>query len=1034
MDQQQYLANLEQLLKQVSSPDTNAIKQATEILKQNYFNNEQCIPALVEIISNSKDISIRHVAAVELPKRVRSHFQKLDDNLKSQLEQRLLEIITVEPQKIISHAIARCISAMAEFEIPNSRWTNLIDFLFECCKSQNSSHREVGVFVLYSLFEVIVDNLTDKLPQIFELLSVTINDPESIDVKITTMKALGSVVEYIDEENQKEIELFRSLIPSMVNVLYQCLEQSNRDGAQACFDVVDILLTLETKIVADHFSQLVQLTVDIAKNTDHDESIRNLALSTLFFIPVYKKNSLIRLQLVKPIIDGIFPIGAEEEPEDEDEDCPARLTFRIINCMATNLPPNYIFPIIMDYIVNYMQNPNPLYRKAALMSLCSLIDGCADLIRGRINDIFTFIAQGLQDNEPIVRKAACISFFLIAMEMVEEVSVHHSSFIPLIFNLMNDQDVQIQRHATNALNVLLEGLNEDIVQYLPMLAEKFVFLLENGALENKAVIVEAIGSAALSASDKFLDYFEIFYPRILHLMSLTAGTEELLIRGNATSTMGSIAEAVGKDIFRPYVQETMKLAMEGLSIDSPKLKEQSFFYFAILAKVFGDEFTPFLEHIMPPILESLNQSEDLNDILFGDESVFEDMDDEEAEEKANQLFTTSSAIAEEKEFAADCLQEIFAATKHSYMPYFEPSIEILKSLLKHDFEGVRKSACNSLISIISTCYEMSNPEKWQPGLPLKVPINQDVATLISQVMPEIIEVLADEEDKVLVMEVFQSIATELKNMGPALIENTHKDLANILLSVLERNHTCQIDYDYEGEDPEQLEETEYESIVISSASDVIGAMALVLGEQFKEYFEGFYPSIVSFYNPAKAPNERNMAIGTLGEIAAGIKGTISPYTEEILKVLMAGLKDENNEVNSNAAYSIGILCENTQLDISSYYPEILSSLSPLFNSTSLPQTIDNACGAVARLLLRYPNIVPIEQVLPTFFNALPLKSDYEENVPVVKFLQYLFETQNPFILSNKEGLTNLFQAMLSPPENQLNEESRAIVLKMAQSL
>jgi len=402
---------------------------------------------------------------------------------------------------------------MAEFEIPNNRWTNLIDFLFECCKSQNSSHREVGVFVLYSLFEVIVDNLTDRLPQIFELLSVTINDPESIDVKITTMKALGSVVEYIDEDNQKEIELFRSLIPSMVNVLYQCLETNNRDGAQACFDVVDILLTLETQIVADHFSQLVQLTVDIAKNPEYDESIRNLALSTLFFIPVYKKNSLIRLQLVKPIIDGIFPIGTEEEPEDEDEDCPARLTFRIINCMATNLPPNYIFPIIMEYIVNYMQNANPLFRKAALMSLCSLIDGCADLIRGRINDIFTFIAQGLQDSEPVVRKAACISFFLIAMEMVEEVSVHHSSFIPLIFNLMNDPDVQIQRHATNALNVLLEGLNEDIVQYLPMLAEKFVFLLENGAVENKAVIVEAIGSAALSASDKFLDYFEIFYPK-----------------------------------------------------------------------------------------------------------------------------------------------------------------------------------------------------------------------------------------------------------------------------------------------------------------------------------------------------------------------------------------------------------------------------------------------------------------------------------------------------------------------------------------
>jgi len=1034
MDQQQYLSNLEQLLKEASSPNTAAIKHATEILNKDYFNKKECIPALVEIISNSKDISIRQLAAVELPKRIRSYINELDDNLKTQIEQRLLEIITVEPQKIISHAIAHCISAMAEFEIPFKRWTNLIDFLFECCGSQNPTHREVGVYILYSIFEVIFDNLTDKLPQIFELVSVTINDPESIDVRINTVKVLGSLIECIDEKDHGGIKLFNSLIPNMVQVLYQCLESNNRDGAQACFNVVDVLLTLETEIVSEHISQLIQLTVDIAKNPNYDESIRIFALSTLFFIPIYKKSSLIRLQLVKPIIDGIFPIGAEEEPEDEDEDCPARLTFRIISCMSTNLPPNYFFPIIMECIGNYMQNSNPFYRKAALMSFCSLIDGCTELIRGKINDVLSFIAQGLQDSEPIVRKASCISFFFLAISMLEEVSVHHQNFIPLIFNLMNDPDIQIQKHATNALNVLLEGLNEDIVQYLPMLAEKFVFLLEHSALENKAVIVEAIGSAALSACDKFLDYFEIFYPKIHQLMSLTTGTEELLIRGNATSTMGSIAEAVGKEVFRPYVQETMKLAMESVGIDSPKLKEQSFFFFAILAKVYGDEFTPFLEHIMPPIFESLNQKEDFNDLLFGDAAGLEDLDEEEAQEKANQLIISSNAIAEEKEFASDCIQEIFSATKQSFIPYLEQSITILKTLLEHEFEGVRKNACNSLISIISTCYEMTNPEKWQPGLPIKVPIDNDVSALISQIMPEIIKVLYEEEDKVSVIEVLQTIAIELKNIGPALIADCHEDLAKMILSILERKHICQIDYEYSEEEQEQLEDTEYGSLVISSACDVIGSMAFVFGEQFKEYFEGFYPSLVSFYNPTKTPSERTMALGILGDITAGIKGTITPYTEEILKILMAGLKDEDSEVNRNAVYSIGVLCENTQLDISSYYPEILSTISPLFNSTSLPQTIDNACGAVARLLLRHPNAVPIDQVLPTFFNALPLKSDYEENVPVVKFLEYLFKTENPFILSNKEALTNLFQVMLSSPENQLNDECKALVLKMAQSL
>lgn len=1022
-------------MKQVSSPspDNNSILQATELLNQNYFNNEQCIPALIEIISNSKDMSIRHLASVELPKRVRSHFEKLDDNLKTQLEQRLLEIITVEPEKIICHAIARCISSMAEIEIPKKRWTNLIDFLFQCCQSPNSSHREVGVFVLYSLFEVIVDNFEDKLPQVFELFSITINDPESIDVKISTMKALGTIVEYIDEENQKEIELFRSLIPSMVNVLHQCLELSNEEGVQACFDFIEILLTLETPIISYHFTELVQMTIDIAKNQQYDENIRNLALSTLYFIPVYKKTKLIRLQLIKPIIDGIFPICTEEEPEDEDEESPARLTYRIINCMATNLPQQYVFPIIMEYVVNYMQNPNGMFRKAALMSLWQLIDGCADLMRSKLDDILSFIAQGLQDNEPIVRKSACIAFFFLTIEMVDEVSVHHAAFVPLIFNLMNDQDPSIQKHATNALNVFLEGLNDDIVQYLPMLADKFISLLDNSAIENKAVIVEAIGSAALSASEKFLNYFEAFYPRILHMMSFTTGTEELMVRGVATSTMGSIAEAVGKDVFRPYVQDTMKLAMDGLVIDSPKLKEQSFYYFAILAKVFGAEFSPFLSAIMPPLVKSLNQEDSL---IFGDVNFsIEDMDEKEAEEKANQLFSASSAIAEEKELAAECIQEIFAATKKEFMPYFEPCIEALKNLLRHDYEGVRKSSANSLISIISTCYDMCDAQKWQPGLPVKVPLNQDVVALIANIMPEIVEILNDEEDKTVVMEVFQSLAAELKSVGPALIADCHQELAKVLLNVLNREHTCQFDFeDDEDSQEEKLEETEYESIVISSASDVIGSMAVALGGDFVEYFKGFYQPLLNFYNPSKASSERSMAIGVLGEIAAGLKEHVTEFTESMLQVLLAALKDENNEVNSNAAYSIGKLCECTTMDISAFYPEILSYLSPLFGANSLPATIDNACGAVARLLLRYPNCVPIEQVLPTFFSALPLKSDYEENVPVVKFLKFLIESQNSFVMSNKADMAKLFQVMLSPPENQLNDECRDLVMKMAQSL
>lgn len=79
------------------------------------------------------------------------------------------------------------------------------------------------------------------------------------------------------------------------------------------------------------------------------------------------------------------------------------------------------------------------------------------------------------------------------------------------------------------------------------------------------------------------------------------------------------------------------------------------------------------------------------------------------------------------------------------------------------------------------------------------------------------------------------------------------------------------------------------------------------------------------------------------------------------------------------------------------YPTILTALHPLFHHQPLPNTTDNAAGAVARLMLVHPDAMPMEQVLPVLFSALPLKADYEENGPVFECLFQLFHSNNAFV-------------------------------------
>lgn len=75
----------------------------------------------------------------------------------------------------------------------------------------------------------------------------------------------------------------------------------------------------------------------------------------------------------------------------------------------------------------------------------------------------------------------------------------------------------------------------------------------------------------------------------------------------------------------------------------------------------------------------------------------------------------NSAIAVEKEIAADTIGTLFAATQAHFLPFVEQCTLELVALLPHYYEGIRKSATDSLLEIVRTFYELSNHEEWVPG-------------------------------------------------------------------------------------------------------------------------------------------------------------------------------------------------------------------------------------------------------------------------------------------------------------------------------
>lgn len=162
-------------------------------------------------------------------------------------------------------------------------WNELLPWLYQCATAPQASTREIGVFIMYSLVDNVVDAFQEHLPRVYELFGQTIRDPESIEVRISTVRALGTLAQFIENDDKPFIRIFQNLFPSMIAVLRDCVTSANTDGARHCFDQIETLLVLETPLIGKALPEMIELFLVTAENKAIDEEIRIMAMNALIW-------------------------------------------------------------------------------------------------------------------------------------------------------------------------------------------------------------------------------------------------------------------------------------------------------------------------------------------------------------------------------------------------------------------------------------------------------------------------------------------------------------------------------------------------------------------------------------------------------------------------------------------------------------------------------------------------------------------------------------------------------------------------------
>ncbi|KAF7308578.1 Importin N-terminal domain-containing protein [Mycena chlorophos] len=1057
-----YVQSLHDLLLQATSPDTVQVKGATAKLNLEYFKNPTCILGLTQIIATpAATDGVRQLAAVEMRKRVSQNsgalWTQLPQSDREQLKEKLPEFVLADSNNLVRHSVARVIAAIANLEFPVGTWPQLLPFLQTTCTSPQAIHREVGIFILYTVLDNIVENLKDHLDGLFKLFTGLVVDPESLEVRITTVRAMGVIASYIDAEDKAEVKAFQASLPAIMQVIGQTVEAGNEPGARQLFDVLETLLILEVPVLGKHIPELAEFLLRLGSNRAFDPELRVLSLNALNWTIVYKKSKIQSNNLAGAILHGLMPITAEEEPEDIDDDAPSRSALRIIDGLATGLPPSQVFPPLRALITEYFSSPDANNRRGAMLALGICVEGCSEYMTPLLSAVWPVIETGLRDSDAGVRKASCVAVSCMCEWLSDECVTRHEILVPSIMALINDPDTQ--RAACTALDGLLEILHDHIGLYLAGIMEHLTGLLVTAPISVKSVVIGAIGSAAHAAKDAFLPYFGPIMERLQAFLTLTNEGEEVELRGITVDAIGTFSEAVGKDVFRPFFPDMMKQAFEGLELGSPRLRECSFLFFGVMAKVFEDEFAPYLPNVIPPLIKSCAQveqgeefsileastafgtgSDPQNAITIVDDKDANGNDMVEIEDiDVEKMMDANSAIAVEKEIAADTIGSVFAATKTHFLPYVEECTLQLVEMLQHYYEGIRKSATDSLLEIVRTFYELSGAPEWTAGLNY-APVPDAVKKLNEHALKALLEMYETEDNKSVVTTLCNSLAETITKIGPAFVDGHLDEISKMAVEILDQKAECQQDPDQDQDEEAPEDQAEYETILIASAGDVVSALANALGADFAPAFNTFYPLISKYYKKSRSLNERSSTIGCLAEIISGMKGAITPSTEPLLELCFKALSDPDADVLSNAAFAVGLLVENSEMDLTAQYLPLLGALRPLFNVT--PESAsnelnakDNAAGAVSRMILRNIAAVPLDQVLPILIGGLPLRNDPLENRPVFRALFYLFRTNGAALHPYISNLLPVFAHVLDPSgPDQVGDEIRAELIQLIGAL
>lgn len=944
----------------------------------------------------------------------------------------------------------------------DEEWPELFPRMFQAVSSSNSSwiQKENALILFTNLCMYVKNKYNKELSKIAQLLCVLASDNEkNLDVRLAAIRATWSLVECCNQDDESDMTRpFAPLVGLTLSVITDAISSGHRKAFEAIEDLIDLADSPHVRLFSKNdLERTLKIMFEIA-SAKSSSRLRLLGIELIMALMETRPAAIRKIKppenaavvAMLPILTGMlmelpdlqenelrkwgsrYPQNAcaasasqhldDEDDHDDTIDFDAfGASLEYIDRLTRAIKPKYVLPVIFSAATELfsVQN-NWKYPHAALLMVAHTVEFITkkepmlgDLVR-------TACSYSAENPHMRVRHAGFTLLARLSYDCAPEIHKRHSqSIVPAILRGFNDPVPRIQCHAANALiNYASSCYENDLYEtalkpYLGEVVSKIFDCLSKSNPLVQEYLLSALGSVAKCANDEFIPYYAHTIP-VLKSALENISPELYGLKARLIDCVSIIGLSVGREVFVPdAIWLVPLLANTPLLSTDPNIQHLQVAWLR-LSQVLGEELSPFLEKIVPFVLESASKS------LFEDDED-EDEDDDETEVDRAQAAAehlVRTAAVDDRLLALEILCTFASHTKRAYLPYLHRSFAVFfrDVQMEHcNHDDIRAKAAEGLADLVScalSCLE----------------IHELDFTSFSKLLVETLQILcvsSNSEDsldtlKIIVRSVLlilQSVAPLVQvlkhDVCPDYVEPCASVLIQLLKDSIQRRAldlaelTCD---KVEGEADEELE-MEYEEKVLEEhelhflLSATIGALIKANPNTFvPSSFTAIGPYIFDLCHPVRLCHDQKTGVCILDDIIeeASLNSIPTELNNSIFQQLLVSLKVEQSTSPREGLREVGALVQAASYGLGiggmrygenfTFAAPAVTALMKLIQSTPkdlrftdqvFATCLDNCVSAMMKIYRNCPqqlnrNGISSNEILKTWLEYFPLQHDVLE--------------------------------------------------------